>query len=238
LVNADISRRERMMGKGGKLQKRLSAYSALAAGVLAVVPSAEAAIQYSGTQNLSVNSSTTPVVVDMNGDMSNDFQFSYLSNLYGVGSGLGMSALGNAGAILRSSSGHSDWANLSANYSIRSNINSALSWSNGFEPLAGVSSTFGSFNSNGSQGYLGVRFTSSTCNNGDFHYGWIQWRTDTRATQGTIIDWAYETTCNTPILAGAGQQAVAVPAMDRWGLIALISAIFIVAARMFKKQES
>ena len=227
-----------MARKSGKLQKRLSAYSALAAGVLAVVPSAEAAIQYSGAQNLTVNSSTTPVFVDMNGDMTNDFEFSHTDSMYGGGSGLGMSALGSASAIMMDDAGHSDWANLSANYSVRSNINSPLSWDDGFEPLAGYYSTWGSFNSNGAQGYLGVRFTSNTCNNGNFHYGWIQWRTDNSTTQGTVVDWAYETTCNTRILAGAGQQTVAVPAMDRWGLIALISAIFIVAARMFKKQES
>ena len=70
------------MGKGGKLQKRLSAYSALAAGVLAVVPSAEAAIQYSGAQNLTVNSSTTPVSVDMNGDMTNDFEFTHTTSMF------------------------------------------------------------------------------------------------------------------------------------------------------------
>jgi hypothetical protein len=227
-----------MTGKGDKLQKRLSAYSALAAGVLAVVPSAEAAIQHSGVQNLTVNSSTTPVFVDMDGDSNNDFEFTHTTNMYSAQSGLGLNALGGASVIIMSDTGHSDWANLAANYSIRSNINSPLSWEDGWEPLAGYYYTSGSFNSNGVQGYLGVRFTSSTCNNGNFHYGWIQWRTDNSTTQGTVVDWAYETTCNTRILAGAGQQAVAVPAMDRWGLIALISAIFIVAARMFKKQES
>ena len=149
-----------MTGKSGKLQKRLSAYSALAAGVLAVVPSAEAAIQYSGAQNLTVNSSTTPVFVDMNGDMTNDFEFSHTDLVWQHNQVSRMSALGDASAILMADTGHSDWANLSANYSVRSNINSPLIWDDGWEPLAGNYFTSGSFNSNGAQGYLGVRFTS------------------------------------------------------------------------------
>lgn len=51
------------MGKKKKkaLDKKLKAYSAAAAGALLLAPSAQAAVQYSGIQNLPVNIGTEPV---------------------------------------------------------------------------------------------------------------------------------------------------------------------------------
>ncbi len=204
-------------------EKRLAAYAAAAAGVMAVAPAADAAIQYSGTQNLTVNSSNSTVLVDLNNDGTNDFSFTYSSDVYGSP---GMIIRTLNGSFIGNSSANLDAANLSSGYSIRSNLSSPYGWWTGYEPLAGSGSiTDGSFNYDGAQGYIGVRFTSATCNNGSYHYGWIQWRTDTRATQGTIIDWAYEDQCDTAILAGAGalQQQVSVPSLNEWGMLALIS---------------
>jgi len=53
-------------GPKGTLEKKLKVYSAAAAGVLALAPSVEAAIHYSGIKNLPVNPSTSQYI-DLNG---------------------------------------------------------------------------------------------------------------------------------------------------------------------------
>ena len=78
-------------------------------------------------------------------------------------------------------------------------------------------STFGSRNVNGpwtgnpQSGYLGVRFLI----NGQTHYGWVRLMVDTaipRKTKATVVAYAYETTANKPILAGATENAGSVTA--------------------------
>jgi len=208
-------------------EKRLAAYAAAAAGVMALAPAADAAIQYSGQQNLTVNSSTTPVSVDINNDGQADFVFTYTTS--GALGWLGMHVTSSGGIggddVMGEDNYHTDFAKLPSGYTISAAGGGFAWWGYASEPLAGNYSTAGMFNYDGAQGYLGVRFTSATCNTGSYHYGWIQWRTDTRATQGTVIDWAYEDQCDTAILAGAGaqQQQVSVPTLNEWGMLALIS---------------
>ncbi|MDA8434119.1 MAG: hypothetical protein M0Z60_14325 [Nitrospiraceae bacterium] len=226
--------------KKDKLDKRLMAYAAAAAGVLAIAPAAEAAIQCSGPQNLPVNSGTTPVGVDLNGDGVTDFLFTYYTGA-GVSSWLGIntSTAGGLGgtAFIGNTGGNFDAANLPAGYVVRNAIAAPYSWYAGSEPLAGSYTTAGSFNYSGAQGYIGVRFQTAAGQ----RFGWIQWRTDTRATQGTIIDWCYEDT-GAQIAAGAGaqQQAAAVPTMNEWGLMALIALLGGASVKALKprKEES
>ena len=62
----------------GTIDKQLKIYSAVAAGVLALAPSAEAARHYSGLQNLPVDPSTSQVI-DLNGDGTSEFVFQYFA---------------------------------------------------------------------------------------------------------------------------------------------------------------
>jgi len=72
-----------------------------------------------------------------------------------------------------------------------------------------ITSTSGNFLNR--TGYLGVRFTSASCNSGSYHYGWIQFSGAPDATVGTIIDWAYELNCNQPVLTGLIPTTVVSP---------------------------
>jgi hypothetical protein len=56
----------------------------------------------------------------------------------------------------------------------------------------------------GTPGYLGFEFTSGL--DDSLHYGWVQFETtsgDPNAPTGTVIDFAYDDSPNTPIVAGA-----------------------------------
>lgn len=215
------------MKKKDSIEKRLTAYAAVAAGVLAVTPSVDAAIQYSGIRNLTVNSSTTPVNVDMNGDGQTDFVFIYTPSHTTGWLGVHISSVSGIGGQYMLAEDSTNYAvqKLPCGYTIGPNSGTFAWWGYTSAPLAGAYGTAGNFNYDGAQGALGVRFTSASCNDGSVHYGWIRWRTDTRATQGTVIDWAYEDQCDTPIAAcaGAQQQQVSVPAFNQWGALALIA---------------
>jgi hypothetical protein len=219
------------------LGKRLKAYSMAAAGVLAVAPAAQAAIHYSGIKNLVVNSTTTPVSVDLNSDGVSDFVFTYKHTTLAP-SWLGIHDNTSAGiggtAFIGSTTGNYDVHNLPANYLIRNTISLPLSWwVNDAEPLAGTYSTAGDFNYSGAQGYIGVRFQTATGQK----FGWIHWRTDTRATQGRIIDWAYEDSGG-PIRAGdTGQAVTPVPTLNQWGLIILIGLLAGLSVKKLGKKE-
>lgn len=62
------------------LDKRLLAYSAAAGAALSVTASADANVICSAPKNLPVNISNSPVNIDINGDGTNDFVFSYIQN--------------------------------------------------------------------------------------------------------------------------------------------------------------
>jgi hypothetical protein len=229
-------------GKKCSFEKRLKVYSAAAAGVLALAPSADAAIHYSGIQNLPVDSSHTQDI-DLNGDSNTEFIFRY-------------SAFGNTHKILDYQShgaqvigGFSDGrvSRLSSNYEIKGTLGFGLSWY--IHPLLNLirSSNYGGYSSygnfNNATGFLGVRFHTNACQGSNWNYGWIQYHGNTPASfsspvSGTIIDWAYEDSCNTPIAAGAeGVKTTSVPALNQWGMIVFMSLLGGLAARMLRKRE-
>ncbi len=210
-------------------EKRLAAYAAAAAGVMALAPAADAAIQYSGPKNLVLDSASTPISIDLNGDSVIDFVFQYSG--YGITHSLSFTVNTTTGTRQWIGfTGNSDAARLNSGYQIRANITAAsLGWYVDFDSLdilaaySDGGTTDGNFN--GARGYMGVRFTSATCtgrNGTGFHYGWIQFEATADATQGTVIDWAYEDQCNTPIRAGYTGQVTTVPTLNQWGILALI----------------
>jgi len=65
--------------------------------------------------------------------------------------------------------------------------------------LAGEGGASGDFLGSNDGGYLGVKFEINSAT----HYGWIQYKANSDASVGTIIDWAYENTPDKAIKAGA-----------------------------------
>jgi hypothetical protein len=225
-------------GFEGTLEKQLKIYSATAAGVLALVPSADAAIHYSGLQNLLVDSSNTPRNIDLNGDASIDFKFSYIAHLPNFRS---ISVAGQNGAELIR---HDYVIRLASNYQIKGTLpNVNYIWANVVHMLNATNSgTTSSGYFNNTIGYIGVRFHTTACQGSDWNYGWIQYQGTTvlnSLVSGTIIDWAYEDSCNTVIAAGAEQTKTtkSVPTLDHWGMIVFMLLLGGLAARKLRKQE-
>jgi hypothetical protein len=70
-------------------------------------------------------------------------------------------------------------------------------------------------------GYAGMRLTDGA----DVYFGWIQVSVsnyNNSGITGTLIDWAYESTPNAAILAGAGPGPAAVPEPGTWAAAALL----------------
>jgi hypothetical protein len=229
-----------------KLDQGLKVYSAAAAGVLALAPSANAMIHYSGPKNLIVNPSNSHDI-DLNGDATADFRFAYsewYSSSSSYGKGPYIKGL-NGGAHIGAPPGYycTDAIRLASNYQIKGTLaNNNYIWrTNYWDSLNGTytgktNNCQGNFNN--ATGFIGVRFHTAACQESNFNYGWIRYRGDS-TTSGTIIDWAYEDTCNTPIAAGAkGSKvtATAVPTLDQWGMIIFTLLLGGLAARILGKQ--
>jgi len=104
----------------GTIDKRLKIYSAVAAGVLALAPSAEALIHYSGLRNLPVNPST-PQDIDLNGDGNSEFIFHY--GIWSSGKGLYLNGTNGAWIIKAATSNcYYGAIRLASNYQIKSTL--------------------------------------------------------------------------------------------------------------------
>lgn len=224
--------------KNKVLKKKIMCYSSIAAGALAISAQAEAAVVYSGPQNIVHNTPNTTVWIDLNNDGTNDFGFYYDVLYYYSYTGFFLIRNNNNGHIEELS--HLDPALLQTGYLIQPNL-PTLHWdAENYDTLGTYygSNTQGVFR--GQTGYIGVRFQSDTCNGQNYHYGWIQFSLNNNATVGTIIDWAYEDTCQ-PIRAGDTGPQVAIPALTPAGIAVaagLLSGVGVKALRKRKKEEA
>lgn len=195
-------------GNESGLKFAASAAAGIGVAILCPLP-AEAAIQYSGPQNLPINANNNYIALDIDGNGIYDFNFNFNSFIDATQSfrsvNMAPEISGNGWIDVIE---HGDPARLSVNYNVQTALPNTdlFAWDSpaNEDTLAGTSfgntyDTFGDFN--GQRGYIGVRFTSPACDNGNYHYGWIQFET-TLPPAGNIIDWAYESSCNTPILTG------------------------------------
>ena len=199
----------------GTLEKHLMAYSAAAAGVLALAPSAEATIQYFNTSH------AVPYTVNM--DSVN------VSRFFVAGSAARVQGTGGAAVI---SSGNSA-KKLASGFS----ITAGQSWGAASKFLNGSSAgPKGKFNGS-TTGYIGVRFHAGACTGAQWYYGWISY-TGGAGNSGTINSWAYQDSCNTPIKAGATPPAsAAVPTLNQWGMIVFTLLLGGIATRRLMKRE-
>jgi len=181
--------------KGISSNKLLLAASAVAGvGAILVPPPAEAAIVYSGVLlNNQVTAEHESYKVDFDADNSPEFIFELVND----GSYAQMLAA-NANPTVGVIKSSSDPAQLDGNYAVSSNAVFGALGSNSYLALGGSGSGGGNF-INGEPGYLGIKFEIA----GATHFGWIQYKAETDATVGTIIDWAYEDTPNKAIKAGS-----------------------------------
>jgi hypothetical protein len=207
------------------IDTRLAAYSAAAAGMLAVAPAADAAVQYSGPRNIVINSGNPTVLIDLNNDGNNDFQFALSSS-----SSYFYMSLAPSGRSAIAEHVHHRPANLPNNYPVRSALINPNYWTNSVSSSTLAGPNNGNFK--GKKGFLGVKFNTS----GGLRYGWVQFDGSSWPTQGVIVDWAYEDT-GAPISAGnTGTVApVGAPTVDLWGLLILITLLAGASLKMLKK---
>lgn len=212
-----------------ELATKIMAYGATAASLLVVAQPAAAAIVYSGAKNIAVNAANTPVNLDLNNDGTDDFRFinsistvagnmtNWWQDIYGLGGAQFIFATTDVNG------NNSDPLNLPAGYNIKSALSGTHSWGSDYNTMAGSGSTSGNFNLK--SGYVGVRFHSAACQGSNWNYGWIHFaNTGNMSTtmSSTIDGWAYESSCDTAINAGAGVTAPArlnVPTLDQWGML-------------------
>jgi len=238
--------------KREEFEKKLKAYAAAAAGVVAAAPAgvmlgaspAEAQVQCIN-QTIVVNPTNTSTGIDLNNDGVVDFTIFY--NVWMTSESWGLyinptTSGGIGGGSFVATSTDADPVRLPAGYSIRSNL-PTYDWGNTSNGILAFYSTtplgynvYGSFA--GGRGYIGVRFTSSTCNSGNYLYGFIDFEGDNLAQVGTIRGWAYEDNCNQPIQAGATCEVTSVPTLNQWGLLALIGLLAGGGAIAIRRREA
>ena len=213
--------------KTGLMEKRLVAYSVAAAGMLAVAPAADAAVQYSGTKNIVINPGNQNVLIDLNNDGNDDFQFVLSS----ISTYFYMSLAQSGRSVIAEQVNHRP-AILPNNYQVKDALNNPYYWTSSVSSSTLAGPNNGNFK--GKRGFLGVKFNTA----GGIRHGWVQFDGTSWPTQGIIVDWAYEDTGG-PIAAGdkgsTGTVAVAVPTTNLWGLLILIALLAGASLKMLKK---
>ncbi len=218
-----------------KIDGRLKAYGAVAASALLAVPAADAAINYSGVQNIGIGSSSgqDSALVDLDGGGQNDFSFSYASDSYFY-----LNTITTTPQNDHVGDGNGYPAVLGTGYQIGPTLGGPNQWAKGSGVLAGdPNGPSGNFS--GTQGCLGVRFFIGS----ERHYGWIRLdNTFSGDDDLRIVDWAYETTPDAPIGAcvtasAEPTAAVSAPTLNEWGLIFLISLLAGLSLKTLRGQE-
>ncbi len=227
------------MPKKEKLQKILG-YGLIASSALAMTTNAQAAVHYSGPQNLVVDFTNSPVNVDLNDDGYVDFMFiwsSYWVYISYVTSG----SIGGVSFIQNTY--NADAARLPAGYSIKATLTQpSYYWSNENSDTLVSYSYYSNGNFYNKRGYIGVRFHSESCTDENFNYGWIQFEgiVENGSVSGRIIDWAYEDECNVPIKAGdkgESQANTPVPLFGGAGLAGLAALLGAAGVAGLRKRE-
>jgi hypothetical protein len=227
-----------------ELAAKIATYGATAAGLLAIVQPAAAAVQYSGVQNRALPTNNAGIAIDLNGDGTDDFSFWGDTAAVASQSITGLAFAGSFNQFVKADTFvngfHSDPINFAQGYSIRATVvpgpNGTWSWSNSSNTLAGIGPTNGNFN--GQTGFIGVRFHSAACQDASWHYGWIRFQ-NSGVGVGRVIDWAYEDVCDTPVLAGAGAPIapVSVPTLGEWGMLIMTGLLSSVAIYRMRKDQ-
>jgi hypothetical protein len=179
--------------QGSATPYRFAAYSLAAAGAAGVASTeAEAAVVYSGVQDLTINQYSS-LNLDVNGDLTGDVTFK--NYVFGGGNYQGASVNFLSGTIVGFNSGLSYVTALSAN----AVIDSTTAGPGFFGSMAyGAVNPSAQFNS-ATDAYVGLGFPVGP----DLFYGWVRVTINNTTGSFTINDWAYESTPSVGIAAGA-----------------------------------
>lgn len=181
------------ISSGPKSLKRRAAYSlAAGAAACAATSSADAAVQYSGVQNISILSGVSAYELNLDGDSYNDIKLK--NYIFSGGKYQGATVIFGPGQLVGFSAGN---AYVSA-LNLGAPINSSTIGPSFFGSMAyGALNPNAQFN-NVTNRYLGLSFPSGA----NLYYGWI--RVDVNNAAGTFVikDWAYQATSRQGILAG------------------------------------
>lgn len=170
----------------------LAASAVAGVGAALVPPPAEAAIVYSGVlQENEVKVGAESYKVDFDADNNPEFTFELVTET--GGSYFQYLKAKSSAEVIKS---NDNPARLVSNYAVLDNAN--FSNIGLTSELAFVDSGNGGNFISGEPGFLGIRFEID----GLKHYGWIQYKANSDATIGTIIDWAYENTPGKAIKTG------------------------------------
>ena len=185
-----------------RVDTRLAACAAAAGASLAVVPSSDATIVYSGAVNIVVPATTAGMYLNVVTGVFNTVPASVPGWDINVFSGTGLSFFNPAAPtggvyVVNAPGGTSATApdNLPLGFLI-----SAL---NGYGSGAGETTGPTAFTLNSTNNYVGFRFTEATLNGGAVTYGWFQLSIGATLTTRSIIGYAYENTAGVGIAAGA-----------------------------------
>lgn len=188
---------------------QLSAAGTAVAGIFALQHHAEAAVVYTNPTDIVVSPSfgnNGSALLDINGG-GNDFLVAVAN--YASQAFASMRAADNGRGLLSNASVGLRKLGFGAVIS----AGAAAGWSSTLFLGFGMRRRAGTVTSGtwlpGSTGFAGVRFDLGI---GNFAYGWVRMKVEDTGSNPnagwpdkvTIYDWAYETSANTPILAGAG----------------------------------
>lgn len=189
-----------------QLAKRMSAYTLVATGALAVSSDAEAGVIYTNVDpDTTVDLGNSQVFLDIDGDGNPDVGFTaFGTTYYGYNLG-GIYAINNpgysavAGDIFTSGS-----YSVYTPYKLQpgDTVGNNLAFNAGSQGAVGLSFaglySYGNWSQDTAK-YVGVRFLSAT--SGQEHFGWVRLSTNIDDTnpRATILAYAFEDTPNTPI---------------------------------------
>ena len=185
------------------LAKRLASYSAAAGVTLALVPAGSAQIVYNDIDPDASYDTDVTFELDVDGDGTVDFVF-----------GAGTGGANTQGRVVMSATNATQNAVLGqdAAYFTNSAIGSAFNLDEGTEiggaddlffPVGVLASIYQNtpyYNFTGEDGIVGFRFVAGA---GTTHFGWARISGASDALSGTISEYAFESTPDTPIIAGA-----------------------------------
>ncbi len=213
------------------LSKKLATYSLAAGGTLLMCTQANAAPQYSGVQNVQV---TDTDFLDMDGNGVNDFAFRH-ADASGILNFFFKYQLGNS--VLKG-----EIVNSNTNIPQKLSTGHQISPDNSFVEIPNYLAVYASGknygNFVGQNGFVGVKFKIDA----NTHYGWIHYEAPNPPTYGTIIDWGWESTPDTAILAGAPQYnkdpfTASVPTLNEWGILILMALILEESIRRMRREK-
>ena len=240
-------------------KENIKKYALTAAAVLGVATYANATVQYSGVQNVFIDTGANSNI-DIDGDGTSDFNFQQNHQLSGsyntsyiMTNNLFLNPVNSNSAInsyVTLGTHTSVVARLNDTFNVTGTLPAGDTWRVNNHQILGqfhkqnimISSTYtfsaGGFgNFLGQTGCIGVRFQIG----GATHFGWVQVRGGAEADNMTIIDWAYEDQPNTAITAcevpATETEPTNVPILNPMGIAALIGLISASGIGVLRRKE-